>query len=179
MVGWSTVTPFESHVLPRLRDSSSAEASRVVLDLVASGRKLPDAIADAVESLPWKDTTDLRRWTENWEAGASWLRCEAHGWKLAKATKSRVVVNVPESKWRSLRDLLRTPVGGHMYAPLMRGSRGASYPMHSWNLAAISAPSEAAVAAAADVGEVRVVSADTDYTSSKDWKLVFNVTKKR
>jgi hypothetical protein len=176
-------TPFETHILPRLRASASSEASRVVLDLVASGRKLPDAVADAVESMPWKDTADVRRWTENWEAGAAWLRCEAAGWKLAKATKSRVIVIVPESKWRTMYDVLRKPVGGQVYAPLMRGTaRGAtiaSYTVHPGLLRAVGGPSEAAVAAAGDVGAVVVRNAEADYTSTKNWRLVFNVTRQK
>ncbi len=132
---------FDAAMLDRLR-ASSTEASRVVLDLVKGGRKMPDAVADAVETLPWSETVALRRWTENWEAFLEWQRFEAMGWKIAKTTRRRVLVDVPSNKWREL---------AHRWIRLGYGEmrRTAATLMREGDI-----PSEAAVAAAGDVGLV-------------------------
>jgi hypothetical protein len=60
-----------------------------------------------------------------------------------------------------------------------RGSVVASYAMNRWQLADVGAPSEDVIAAAADVGAVGVKSAVADYTSTKNWQIIFNVTRQK
>jgi hypothetical protein len=59
------------------------------------GRKLPDAIVDAVESLPWKKTAQLRRWQQNWEAWLEWMKFEARGWTMDTSPSPHIVVFTP------------------------------------------------------------------------------------
>jgi hypothetical protein len=129
---------FDAAMLTRLR-ASDTEAARVVLDLVKGGRAMPDAIADAVETMSWPETAELRRWTENWEAWSAWQRFESMGWKIDKMTRRRVLVDVPAGKRRELaRMWLR-----------FESQAGRSAIVRAGHI-----PSETAVAAAADVGEV-------------------------
>lgn len=69
-------------------------AVRVVRSLVAGGRKMPDAIADAVESMPWNETEDLRRWVDTWEAWSKWTDLAAMGWKIDRVHPTRVIVRL-------------------------------------------------------------------------------------
>ena len=129
---------FDAAMLARLR-ASSTEAARVVLDLVKSGRSMSDAIADVVETLPWKETAALRRWAENWQGLIEWERFAAAGWKIDKATRRIVLIDVPIALARELaRSWMRFESRAGR-VELVRAGR---------------IPSEAAVAAAADVGEV-------------------------
>ena len=72
---------FDAAMLARLR-ASRTEASRIVLDLHQSGRKLSDAILDAIESLPHNKTMQLRRWVDNWESWLEWMTLQEKGWSM-------------------------------------------------------------------------------------------------
>ncbi len=73
---------FDKAMLPRLRDSDSA-ASRLVLEL-AEEMPLADACLAAIESLTARQTIQLRRWVENWEAFREWLDLHREGWDIQR-----------------------------------------------------------------------------------------------
>ncbi len=82
---------FDDAMLVRLR-ASKTEAARVVLDLYKGGRKMPDAIVDAVETVAWTRTAQLRRWTDNWKAFLAWMGLQAKGWEIELITKRDVQI---------------------------------------------------------------------------------------
>jgi hypothetical protein len=129
------VNDFDTAMLARLR-ASKAEASRVVLDLYKGGRKLPDAIVDAIESMSWKKTAQLRRWQENWKAWLEWMKFQERGYMLRIVSGWGVYVTSPS---RSL------PPGPAKPFPV-----GAT---KQWS--DLEWPTDEAVAAGADVREVQ------------------------
>jgi hypothetical protein len=82
-------------MLARIR-ASRTEAARVVLDLYKSGRRMDDAVLDAIESMPRTKTVQLRRWSDNWKAFLEWMEFQAKGWKIVEVNRYRVMVNTPE-----------------------------------------------------------------------------------
>src|SRR5271166_4905898 len=73
---------FDEAMLSRLRASDS-EASKLVLHL-AEEMILADAILAAIESLTTRQTIQLRRWVENWEAFREWLSLRREGWDIQR-----------------------------------------------------------------------------------------------
>jgi len=171
---------FDAAMLPRLHESTS-EAAHVVLDLHQGGRKLADAVADTVESLPWKDTTALRRWAENWQGWLEWQRRLGERWRIDKATSRRVIVEVPPPKWEHIRSAVKKRPHGMMSI----GAHSVALPFDPpWPgfLSEADAPSEDAVAAATDVGAVRFLYVVADSVlprlpSRHRW-LYYDVTKR-
>lgn len=74
---------FENAMMKRLAECG-AEACREVERGLEAGRSLGDAVLDAIEVLPPKETRELRRWLEDWEAFAEWLKFEGKGWSVAR-----------------------------------------------------------------------------------------------
>jgi hypothetical protein len=74
---------FEEFMAPRLEKSSSDEATRVVLELW-DGRKLEDAVLDAIESLPATKTRRLRAWVAQAGDYSEWRSYESAGWEIKK-----------------------------------------------------------------------------------------------
>ncbi len=89
-------TEYEAAMLARLR-ASRTEAARVVLDLYKSGRRMDDAVLDAIESMPRTKTVQLRRWSDNWKAFLEWMDLQAKGWKIPHVDRYRVMVTTPHS----------------------------------------------------------------------------------
>ncbi len=81
------MSEFDEAMLPRLRDSRT-EASKLVLDL-AQDMALADACLSTIESLPARQTVQLRRWVDNWEAYHEWLRWTKRGWSVERLAPNR------------------------------------------------------------------------------------------
>jgi hypothetical protein len=52
-------------------------------------------VLDAIESLPPKETRELRRWVEDWQAWEEWERFRAKGWRIEKI-RDVIYVNAPK-----------------------------------------------------------------------------------
>jgi hypothetical protein len=89
-------TEYEAAMLARLR-ASRTEAARVVLDLYKSGRRMDDAVLDAIESMPRTKTVQLRRWSDNWKSFLEWMDLQAEGWKIVEVNRFRVMVTTPHA----------------------------------------------------------------------------------
>lgn len=131
---------YDAAMLARLR-ASRTEAARVVLDLYKGGRRMDDAVLDAIESMPRTKTVQLRRWSDNWKAFLEWMEFQAKGWKIPHVDRYRVMVT--------------TPVTGE-FADLKRVDNPARYYVSEEEGAAMNE----AVAAGADVGAVKFLNSE-------------------
>jgi len=78
-----SVSDFENFMDLRLAESRGEEATDVVLELW-DGRRLEDAVLDAIESLPERRTRKLRMWVEQYQDYLRWLSAEREGWSMEK-----------------------------------------------------------------------------------------------
>src|SRR5271166_5343065 len=134
---------FDEAMLSRLRASDS-EASKLVLHL-AEEMILADAILAAIESLTTRQTIQLRRWVENWEAFREWLSLRREGWDIQRHHHFMYV---------------HSPKGDSAFNEDYRMSRmhGGDYDDELW-------PHADVVAAGADVQKVEAVEFDRRSTS--------------
>lgn len=79
---------FEEFLAPRLEAvRHKDDAAEVVLEL-RDGRKLEDAVLDAIESLPASKTRRLRAWVEQAGDYSEWRSFERRGWEINKEWRS-------------------------------------------------------------------------------------------
>lgn len=142
---------FDAAMLARLR-ASRTEPSRVVLSLVAGGRHVGDAVVDAIESLPWRSTVQLRRWSDNWKAWLEWMKFEAMGWTMDTDAAPHIAVFTPRGV---------TQLVGAV------GQRG------------IETPTAEAVAAGADVGSVVFKGVRSSQPNDDSRMLTYLITSKQ
>jgi hypothetical protein len=88
------VSDFEEFMAPRLEMSQSDEATKVVLELW-DGRKLEEAVLDAIESLPARKTKRLRTWVEQATDYSEWKSLERAGWRIPSFSGNTFTVIAP------------------------------------------------------------------------------------
>jgi len=84
-IGSGDASAFDTFMLPRIQKMRD-EASREILEYIAAGRSLYDAIADALRTLPTSKTRKLRKWIDE----ARSTKIYAYAQYIAATDKSRV-----------------------------------------------------------------------------------------
>jgi hypothetical protein len=81
------MSDFEEFMAPRLERSRGDEATQVIFELW-DGRRLEDAVLDAIESLPATKTKRLRAWVSQAGDYSEWRKFEREGWEIRKKWRS-------------------------------------------------------------------------------------------
>ena len=118
---------FALFIEPLLAAFASDEASKYVAAERAAGRRLEDALLDAIEALPQRKTVRLRGWVRQYHDYLTWLDMEKRGWIMSgrhfnERVDKRIFVNVPKNlgdsyaKWEQVGIDAEAPVAAAVAA---------------------------------------------------------------